>query len=187
MDSTSGIASGSASGSDSFHSITPDSEHDHVSCVGISPIISSFDGDDIIVSFDLESYFRVNNPDGTIRLRRMKGLSKYNKDIHNLTGSTILECKISGEEFSKLKYTQILGEIYGKISDVESLMNETNFKVSEGEIKGRKYVKKLDVSVRVESGKKEIMEEIINQAVGNGIELYMKILLHTGYVVFVDY
>ena len=181
--------SGSDSDSDSFCSVGSTNNMDELNCIEETklPIISSLNGEDIIIKFNLgTSYIRSDESDGSIRLKKINNKIEFNPIIHNLTNSKIMSCTINGHKASKLKYISILNEIYNYIGDRKTISNNSIMNVFKGDLsddKKFKYLEDLNMSVKFEGGNQKTMDEIISQVKGNDIDFNISILLQINDIV----
>jgi hypothetical protein len=97
---------------------------------------------------------------------------------YNFCKSIILYCKINNNNFTKLKYTSILGEIYNIINDGTTIIKNTklNIKTIRKEDNGFKYLDNIGISVQGADSNKCLLE-ISNQCIKNKIKLSMNIKL----------
>ena len=106
-----------------------------------------------------------------------KSVSNLNNS--NFSNSNIIECKINGEYFNKLKYRSILNHIYSIIGDGVKIIKKSNLniKIGKKEDNGFTYLEDLLISIQgVDSNK--CLKEISNQCIENKISIYLKIELN---------
>lgn len=131
------------------------------------------------IIIDNNKYTIINKNNGDILLQKNTFITDI-KDIqkYNFTKSVITECLIDNNNFTKLKYCSILGEIYNIINDGTKIIINTklNIKIIIKNDEGFKYLDNIGISVqRVDSNK--CLLEIINQCIENKINIYLKIKL----------
>jgi hypothetical protein len=142
----------------------------------------NLDNGDILLEkiiIDNNKYTIINKNNGDILLQKNTFITDI-KDIqkYNFTKSVITECLIDNNNFTKLKYCSILGEIYNIINDGTKIIINTklNIKTIIKNDEGFKYLDNIGISVqRVDSNK--CLLEIINQCIENKINIYLKIKL----------
>jgi hypothetical protein len=123
-------------------------------------------------------YTIVNKDNGDILLQLNRNINIQDIKNYNFCKSIILDCKINDNNFTKLKYTSILGEIYNIINDGTTIIKNTklNIKTIIKEDEGFRYLDNIGISVQcVESNK--CLLEISNQCIKNKIKLSIKIKL----------
>jgi hypothetical protein len=123
-------------------------------------------------------YTIVNKDNGDILLQLNRIINIQDIKNYNFCKSIILDCKINDNNFTKLKYTSILGEIYNIINDGTTIIKNTklNIKTIIKEDEGFRYLDNIGISVQcVESNK--CLLEISNQCIKNKIKLSIKIKL----------
>ena len=142
----------------------------------------NLDNGDILLEriiIDNNKYTIINKNNGDILLQKNTFITDI-KDIqkYNFTKSVITECLIDNNNFTKLKYCSILGEIYNIINDGTKIIINTklNIKTIIKNDEGFRYLDIIGISVqRVDSNK--CLLEIINQCIENKINIYLKIKL----------
>jgi len=142
----------------------------------------NLDNGDILLEriiIDNKKYTIINKNNGDILLQKNTFITDI-KDIqkYNFTKSVITECLIDNNNFTKLKYCSILGEIYNIINDGTKIIINTklNIKTIIKNDEGFRYLDNIGISVqRVDSNK--CLLEIINQCIENKINIYLKIKL----------
>jgi hypothetical protein len=131
------------------------------------------------IIIDNKKFTIINKNNGDILLQKNTFITDI-KDIqkYNFTKSVITECLIDNNNFTKLKYCSILGEIYNIINDGTKIIINTklNIKTIIKNDEGFRYLDNIGISVqRVDSNK--CLLEIINQCIENKINIYLKIKL----------
>ena len=142
----------------------------------------NLDNGDILLEriiIDNKKYTIINKNNGDILLQKntfitdIKHIQKY-----NFTKSVITDCLIDNNNFTKLKYCSILGEIYNIINDGTKIIINTklNIKTIIKNDEGFKYLDNIGISVQGADSNKCLLE-IINQCIENKINIYLKIKL----------
>jgi hypothetical protein len=141
----------------------------------------NLDNGDILLEriiIDNKKYTIINKNNGDILLQLNRIINIQDIQNYNFCKSVILDCKINDNNFTKLKYTSILGEIYNIINDGTTIIKNTklNIKTIIKEDEGFRYLDNIGISVQyVESNK--CLLEISNQCIKNKIKLSIKIKL----------
>lgn len=120
-----------------------------------------------------------NNGDIILKKNAIINVSEI-QDIKNydFKKSSIIQCSINNKEFVKLKYNQIIKQIYELIGDgVKIIINtKLNIKTIQKENEGFYYLEKLGISVQgVDSNK--CLLKIVNQCKKNKFSILLKIKL----------
>jgi hypothetical protein len=130
---------------------------------------------------DNVNYTVINKDNGDKLLKKITNINITDiKDVKNydFKKSIISECSIDNKEFNKLKYKNVLENIYKIINNGTKIIKNTklNIKTIKKEDEGFYYLENIGISVQgVDSNK--CLIEIINQCIENEIELLMKIKL----------
>jgi hypothetical protein len=140
--------------------------------------------------FNESNYTIIQEDNGDILLKKATHVNitdiKKIKD-YNFKKSTITECVINNEEFTKLKYKSILGQIYRLINDGTTIIRNTklNIKTIKKEDEGFYYLDDIGISIQgVDSNK--CLLEIVNQCTKNRIKLSMKIKSNDGIIIDIE-
>lgn len=145
---------------------------------------TKLDNGDILLQKNVKDYINytiINKENGDILLEKNTDINIIDiKNIvnYNFKKSKISECSIDNKEIHKLKYKQILEQIYETINDGTKIIRTTklNIKTIKKENEGFYYLDNIGISVQgVDSNK--CLLEIINQSIEYKIALYMKIKL----------
>jgi hypothetical protein len=101
-----------------------------------------------------------------------------NLNIYDFSNSKIINCNINNQEHHKLKYRNILDEIYKIINNGTKIIKNTTINIQTLKIndRGFYYLKDIGISIQgIDSNK--CIYEIINQCINNDIIIEINIEL----------
>ena len=133
------------------------------------------------IIIDYNKYNIINEENGNILLEKKITINIIDiKDIKNydFKKSIILTCLINNEKFNKLKYNQILKQIYNIVNDGVKIIKKTklNIKTIKKIDEGYYYLDNIGISIQGADSNKCILE-IFNQCIENNIKLTLEIML----------
>lgn len=141
-------------------------------------------------TIDLTNYQMIDREDGNKLLKKISRINIRSTDElkkFNFFKSTINRCTVNNNEIDRLKYKSILVSIYNIVDCGATIIRHTilNIRTIKKEDNGFYYLDNLGISIQGCDSNKCLLE-IMNQCIGNNINLMIMIELIDGTVVDIN-